>query len=105
MRFALCLLAMFMFFILLFCQKVYECVFTSRYIMDIEREECTILEYNIMCSAIGAFATYSYKYINKEPCMTSLQRGENWMYKILNGHQCLNVFRTEQSLFTQLCEY
>jgi membrane protein YqaA with SNARE-associated domain len=46
---------------------------------------------NVTSCAIGAIATYYYKYIFKEPCMTSRQKGENWVHEILNGHpaRCL----------------
>ncbi|XP_024636687.1 protein ALP1-like isoform X1 [Medicago truncatula] len=62
--------------------------------------------WNIRSSAIGAIATYYYKYIYKEPCMTSLQRGQDWMNEILNGHpvRCMNAFRMDPTLFKQLCE-
>jgi len=77
--------------------------------MDLERERKRIkyglfLEY--YSCATSALATYYYKYMYKEPCMTSLQRGENWMDEILNGHpiQCVNAFGMEPSLFMQLCE-
>jgi uncharacterized membrane protein len=33
--------------------------------------------WNVTSCAIGAIATYYYKYIFKEPCMTSRQKGEN----------------------------
>lgn len=35
------------------------------------------LYWNIRSSAISAIATYYYKYIYKEPCMASLQRGKD----------------------------
>lgn len=64
------------------------------------------LFWSVTSCAIGAIATYYYKYIFKKPCMTSRQKGENWVQEILNGHpvRCLNAFRMEQNLFNQLCE-
>lgn len=40
-------------------------------------------------------ASYYYKYIYKELCMTSHQNGETWMNEVLNGNpiQCVNAFR------------
>lgn len=83
--------------------------FTSRYIMDAERKKKRkrhALFWSVTSCAIGAIATYYYKYIFKKPCMTSRQKGENWVQEILNGHpvRCLNAFRMEQNLFNQLCE-
>jgi len=77
--------------------------------MDIEREKKRrklALYWIISSCAAGAITTYYYKYIYKEPCMTSLQTGENWMNEILNGHpiRCVNAFRMEPNLFTKLCE-
>ena len=77
--------------------------------MDIERkrkrrhELCHII---ISTCASGALATYYYKYMYKEPCMTSCQTGKDWMREILNGHhiRCVNTFRMEQNTFIQLCE-
>jgi hypothetical protein len=64
------------------------------------------LYWNIRSSAVGAIATYYHKYIYKESCMTSRQRGQDWMNEILNGHsvRCMNVFRMDPTLFIQLCE-
>jgi hypothetical protein len=97
---------------------VLYCSFTSRYIMDAERKKKRksvkrkkkrkrqAIFWNVTLCAIGAIATYYYKYIFKEPCMTSRQKGENWVHEILNGHpaRCLIAFRMEQSLFRKLCE-
>lgn len=57
------------------------------------------------CSS-SVMATYFYKYIYKEPCMTSIQTGEMWMRDVLNGHyiRSINAFRMESSVFKQLCE-
>jgi hypothetical protein len=75
-------------------------------IMDNERENKRrkyALYWNIRSSAI---ATYYYKYIYIEPCMSSLQRGKDWMNEILNGHpvRCMIAFRMDPTLFKQLCE-
>ncbi|XP_058770478.1 uncharacterized protein LOC131644069 [Vicia villosa] len=60
----------------------------------------------IRSSTISAIATYYYEYIYKEPCMTSLQIGQDWINEILNGHtvRCMLAFRMDRTLFTQLCE-
>ncbi|XP_020270930.1 uncharacterized protein LOC109846115 [Asparagus officinalis] len=60
----------------------------------------------ITACTTSAIATYYYKYIYKEPCMTSHQRGEDWMREILNGHpiRCVNAFRMESRVFLLLCE-
>ena len=43
--------------------------------------------------------------MHKEPCITSFQTGEKWMYELLNDHEkcCFNMFRMTQSTFQQLC--
>ena len=74
--------------------------------MDDERRKKRRKFWIMASSATTAIATYYYKYIYKEPCMTSLQRGEDWMKEVLNGHpiRCVNAFRMEPCVFMRLCE-
>ena len=50
-------------------------------------------------------AAYYYKYMYKQPCMTSPQTGEVWMNEILNGNpiRCVNAFRMHPTVFNNLC--
>ncbi|PWA34356.1 hypothetical protein CTI12_AA619930 [Artemisia annua] len=50
-------------------------------------------------------AAYYYKYMYKEPCMTSPQTGEAWMNEVLNGHhiRSVNAFRMHSHVFLKLC--
>ncbi|XP_071709397.1 uncharacterized protein [Rutidosis leptorrhynchoides] len=45
------------------------------------------------CYTNDLAATYYYKYIYKEPCMTSSLTGEAWVMEVLNGHpiRCVNA--------------
>ncbi|GKE18512.1 putative nuclease HARBI1 [Tanacetum coccineum] len=56
------------------------------------------------CST-GALSAYYYKYMYKEPCMTSSQNGKAWMNEILNGNpiRCVNAFRMHPDVFMKLC--
>ncbi|XP_071686762.1 uncharacterized protein [Rutidosis leptorrhynchoides] len=57
------------------------------------------------CYTNDLAATYYYKYIYKEPCMTSSLTGEAWVMEVLNGHpiRCVNAFRMHPDLFRKLC--
>jgi hypothetical protein len=50
-------------------------------------------------------STYCYKYMHKEPCMTSSQTGEAWMNEVLNGSliRPVNAFRMHPNVFLKLC--
>ncbi|XP_021851740.1 uncharacterized protein [Spinacia oleracea] len=50
-------------------------------------------------------SAYFYKYIYKEPCMTSILTGEMWVKEVLTGNpiRCVNAFRMEPQLFLRLC--
>ncbi|GJZ00359.1 ALP1-like protein isoform X1 [Tanacetum coccineum] len=54
------------------------------------------------CDLVSA---YYYKYMHKEPCMTSSQTGEAWMKEVLNGNpiRCVNAFRMHPNVFSKLC--
>ena len=47
---------------------------------------------------------YYYKYVYKEPCMTSSLTGEIWIKELINGHpiRCVNALRMEPDLFVRL---
>lgn len=50
-------------------------------------------------------AEYYYKYMYKEPCMTSPQTEEAWMNEVLkrNPIRCVNAFRMHPNVFMKLC--
>ena len=50
-------------------------------------------------------AAYYYKYMYKQPCMTSPQTGEVWMNEVLTGNpiRCVNAFRMHPAVFINLC--
>ena len=54
------------------------------------------------CDLVSA---YYYKYMHKEPCMTSSQTGEAWMNEVLNGNpiRSVNAFRMHPNVFLKLC--
>ena len=56
-------------------------------------------------SSSNIVAAYYYKYMYKEPCMTSPQTGEAWMNEVLNGHhiRSVNAFRMHSHVFLKLC--
>ena len=85
---------------------VFLCFILIRHVMDDERRRKRRKFWIMASSTTIAIATYYYKYIYKEPCMTSLQSGQNWMTEVLNGHpiRCVNAFQMESSLFMRLCE-
>ena len=64
--------------------------------------------WNKFACATAMVCMHFYSHVYKEPCMTSLQTGENWMKEILDEKthhiRCVNIFRMEKSTFTQLCE-
>ena len=78
--------------------------------MDIERiqkkrkHDCvrSIME---SWSSTKIAAAYYFKYMYKEPCMTSPQTGEAWMNEVLNGHhiRSVNAFRMHSHVFLKLC--
>lgn len=55
---------------------------------------------------ISLCAAYYYKYMYKEPCMTSNQTGEAWIDEVLNGNpiRCVNAFRMHPHVFLKLCK-
>ncbi|XP_056692169.1 uncharacterized protein [Spinacia oleracea] len=55
---------------------------------------------------MSLISAYFYKYIYKEPCMTSILTGEMWVKEMLTGHpiRCVNAFRMEPPLFLRLCK-
>ena len=78
--------------------------------MDIERiqkkrkHDC-VLSIMESWSSSKIVAAYYYKYMYKEPCMTSPQTGEAWMNEVLNGHHIcsVNAFRMHSHVFLKLC--
>jgi len=56
--------------------------------------------------AMTLMTIYYYKYIYKEPSMTSSLTGEMWIKELINGNpiRCVNAFRMEPDLFVRLCK-
>nr|GEY12233.1 hypothetical protein [Tanacetum cinerariifolium] len=78
--------------------------------MDIQRRNrkrkhgCAhfLLDSMYSCDLVSA---YYYKYMHKEPCMTSSQTGEAWIKEVLSGNPilCVNAFRMHPNVFLKLC--
>lgn len=78
--------------------------------MDIERrKKRKKLQYLQLimasCSTTTLASAYYYKYMYKEPCVTSSQKGQAWMNEVLNGNpiRCVNAFRMHPNVFMKLC--
>ena len=56
-------------------------------------------------SATSLISSYYYKYMYKQPCMTSPQTREAWVNEVLVGNpiRCVNAFRMQPDVFMKLC--
>ena len=78
--------------------------------MDIEKQKkikkLQFIDFLLdMINDTDIVAEYYYKHMYKDPCMTSQQKGEDWMNDVLNGNsiRCVNAFRMHPHIFMKLC--
>jgi len=60
--------------------------------------------WTITSCVMALIIVYYYKYVYKEPCMTSSFTGEIWIKELINGHpiRCVNALRMEPDLFIRM---
>ncbi|GKV15184.1 hypothetical protein SLEP1_g25986 [Rubroshorea leprosula] len=72
----------------------------ERALIDEDEEECQMI-----VSMVGSINWYYLNYVNKEPCMNSLQTGYIWLLEIIreNDTRCINMFRMDKNTLISLC--